>query len=343
MLQWLRDFTDIPLGVYPNLGRYLDPGWNFDDNVGPPQYAQLARQWRDEGAQIVGGCCGVTCDHIRAAHDALADTKPGRPHGAAPAPSAAPATPSKRPGRLAIPATWADDSGRNLCPLPFADLRVDPGVFEPSEGSFLIWKHLFRSGAGRGKHCLDVGCGSGILTIQLALNGATRVHAIDLSKDAVANTMANAFRNGVADRVDGNAEDLFTFRGDGRYDMVVASLYQMPVDPYRQTSGHRPADYWGRNLLDHLIGLLPQILAPQGVAYLMQLSILSQRRTAELLEEAHLDANVVDFDTFSFRPVFLENIDQIRRVEQLSDAYHLSLGQTEVMVAYLLKITHNNG
>lgn len=27
MLPWLRDFTDLPLGVYPNLGRHLDLGW----------------------------------------------------------------------------------------------------------------------------------------------------------------------------------------------------------------------------------------------------------------------------------------------------------------------------
>ena len=60
MLSWLRDFTDMPLGVYPNLGRYLDPGWKFDDETGPDDYAEMARQWRDEGAQIVGGC--LRCD-----------------------------------------------------------------------------------------------------------------------------------------------------------------------------------------------------------------------------------------------------------------------------------------
>src|SRR5688500_3320941 len=67
MLPWLRDFTDMPLGVYPNLGRYQDPGWQFDERVGPDDYAEMARSWRAEGAQIVGGCCGVTPPHIAAA------------------------------------------------------------------------------------------------------------------------------------------------------------------------------------------------------------------------------------------------------------------------------------
>ena len=66
MVSWLRDFTDLPLGVYPNLGRYLDPGWKFDEAVEPEDYASMAKSWREEGAQIVGGCCGVTPEHIGA-------------------------------------------------------------------------------------------------------------------------------------------------------------------------------------------------------------------------------------------------------------------------------------
>ena len=340
MLPWLRDFTDIPLGVYPNLGRYLDPGWNFDQSVGPREYADLATEWRGEGAQIVGGCCGVTCDHIAAAHEALQSTKPGRPRPAKVVSTAGtlpdtgdPVTPPS------VAATWCDEVGRDLYPLRFPSLHIDPDVFAPTEGSFLIWKHLFRTGVGRQKRCLDVGCGSGILSIQLALNGAEHVHAIDVNRDAAANTMANGFRNGVDKRIQADVDDLYTFTPDRRYDLVVASLYQMPVDPYGQVSGHRPADYWGRNLLDHLIGVLPGLLEADGNAYLMQLSILSQLKTAELLDAAGLQSTVIDFDTFSFGPLFRENIEQIRRVEELCDAYHLTQGQQEVMVAYLLKIT----
>ena len=77
--------------------------------------------------------------------------------------------------------------------------------------------------------------------------------------------------------------------------MIVASLYQTPVDPLEQVTTHRPLDYWGRNLIDHLIGKLPEALAPGGVAYVMQLSIIGQQRTAELLEEHGFTARVVDF------------------------------------------------
>ncbi len=342
MLPWLRDFTDMPLGVYPNLGHYLDPGWKFDEKVGPEAYAQLASQWREEGAQIVGGCCGVTPEHIAAMRQKLADTKPGRPRESAPPHSPLPLLSpleSSRPAHLAQP--WADEQGRILYPLPFPEIECDPGVFRPTQGSFLIWKYLFRTGVGVGQRCLDVGCGSGILSVQLALNGASHVHAIDIQGKAVANMLANAFRNGVADRVSGAVVDLYAYLPEEKYDLIVASLYQMPVDPLGEITGHRPVDYWGRSLLDHLILHLPDMLADNGVAYVMQISILGQLRTAELLAEAGLDSKIVDFSFFHFGPAFDENIEQIRRVEQLSDAYHLTFGEDEVMAMYLLEITRH--
>jgi hypothetical protein len=114
----------------------------------------------------------------------------------------------------------------------------------------------------------------------------------------------------------------------------------MPVDPYEEPTGHRPLDYWGRNLLDHFLELLPRLLAPGGRALLMQLSIVGQQRTAELLEQAGLHAEVVDFAFFPFGPLFKANREQILRVEQLSDAFHLAPGGEDVMVAYLLELTH---
>jgi hypothetical protein len=73
----------------------------------------------------------------------------------------------------------------------------------------------------------------------------------------------------------------------------------------------------------------------------MQLSIVGQQRTGEILERAGLDARVVDFAFFPFGPVFEANKPQILRVEQLSDAYHLEHGGEDVMVAYLLEITRS--
>src|SRR4051794_29168939 len=349
MLPWLRDFTDLPLGVYPNLGYYTADGWSFDKTVHAREYADLAATWREEGAKIIGGCCATRPEHVAAARERVRDRPPGRrPAREAPGPSepAAGGGPGGSARNLApalAPAPWVDDSGRWLFPLEFPEIVCEPGVFVPTQGSHLVWKHLFQHRIGADRRCLDIGCGTGLLAIQLALNGAEHVHAIDIERRAVANTLSNAFRNGVADRMTGEAVDLYPWVPKDRYDVVVASLYQMPVDPYDQPNSHRPLDFWGRNLFDHLIMLLPRLLTAGGVAYVMQLSILGQARTAELLAQAGFGARVVDFSFFDFHALFKDRKEQIDRVEQLSDAYHLRFRDEDVMVAYLLEVTPARG
>ncbi len=46
---------------------------------------------------------------------------------------------------------------------------------------------------------------------------------------------------------------------------------------------------------------------------------------------------VVEFSPLPFTPIFSQRSEQIRRVEELSDAYHLKFGDADVMVAYLLE------
>ncbi|HUA03689.1 MAG TPA: homocysteine S-methyltransferase family protein [Solirubrobacteraceae bacterium] len=338
MLAWLRDFTDLPLGVYPNLGYLSAAGWRHEAGVGAEEYAELALRWREEGAQIVGGCCGVGPAQIAAAREALTDTKPGhsRPD-ALPDDSTRSISMTERHSPPATP--WTDTRGRGMYPLDFPDVTVEPGVFAPTQGSFLVWKYFYREGIGAHQRCLDIGCGSGLLTVQLARNGAAHVHGIDIEPAAVKNTMTNAFRNGVADRVSAAVQDLYPWVPEERYDVIVASLYQTPVDPFEPVVSHRPLDYWGRGLVDHLLRMLPEALADDGTAYVMQLSIIGERRTTQLLDRLGYQARVVDFGLFEFTELFSDAREQIARVEELSDAYHLKLGATDVMAAYLLEIT----
>lgn len=75
----------------------------------------------------------------------------------------------------------------------------------------------------------------------------------------------------------------------------------------------------------------------------MQLSIIGQQRTEELLEQHGMTARVVEFSPFPFTPLFSERKRQIEHVEELSDAYHLKFGDGDVMVAYLLEVRQLQG
>jgi len=50
---------------------------------------------------------------------------------------------------------------------------------------------------------------------------------------------------------------------------------------------------------------------------------------------------VVDFGFFEFHDLFRDTQEQIERVEDRSDAYHLALGGQDVVVAYLLEISRS--
>ena len=84
MMHSVRDLTEDavgvmranysgPVGAYPNAGYWTRPNWTFVDQVSPDEYLAEARRWIEAGAVIVGGCCGVGVEHIRALAEGLQD------------------------------------------------------------------------------------------------------------------------------------------------------------------------------------------------------------------------------------------------------------------------------
>lgn len=69
---------------------------------------------------------------------------------------------------------------------------------------------------------LDVGCGSGVLSIAACLLGASYVRAIDISPAAVSATRDNAERNGVAGSIEVDTTPLSAI--EATFDVVVANV-----------------------------------------------------------------------------------------------------------------------
>ena len=68
LVKQLRTMTDLPIGVYAQGDgiAHDDQGWQFGEEKNEAAaYLLAAKQWREDGALIVGGCCGTTPSYIQ--------------------------------------------------------------------------------------------------------------------------------------------------------------------------------------------------------------------------------------------------------------------------------------
>ncbi|HUZ24912.1 MAG TPA: homocysteine S-methyltransferase family protein, partial [Streptosporangiaceae bacterium] len=75
----LRRHCALPVSAQPNAGlpRRV-PGRRFEYHIDGDYFARYARRYVEAGASLIGGCCGTTPTHIRAAVSGVADLRPPR-------------------------------------------------------------------------------------------------------------------------------------------------------------------------------------------------------------------------------------------------------------------------
>jgi len=104
-------------------------------------------------------------------------------------------------------------------------LRIEPGQAfgTGTDETTKLSLEMLESIAPKGKTVLDIGCGSGILSIAALLLGADSALGIDIDQTAVDIATANAVRNNVSDRakyICGNLIDAVT----ESYDIICANI-----------------------------------------------------------------------------------------------------------------------
>lgn len=122
------------------------------------------------------------------------------------------------------------------------DLMVGRETFRPSTISTLLADALeFKPGAV----VVDVGTGSGILSIIAAKLGASKVYGIDAAAETVEIATANAERHGVSDRVEFAQGDMFEpLDPDLEVDVVIGDVSGIP-DEIATVSGWFPSGLSG--------------------------------------------------------------------------------------------------
>ncbi len=74
-LKELKELTQKPIGGYPNVFNVPD-GWTLDNDIqvsvrdlSVEKFLEFAEEWRNLGATIIGGCCGIGPKFIKAVAD----------------------------------------------------------------------------------------------------------------------------------------------------------------------------------------------------------------------------------------------------------------------------------
>lgn len=123
--------------------------------------------------------------------------------------------------RLLIRPTWRseyDPNGRIV-------LDLDPGVAFGTGGheTTRLVLGVIEKYAEKGKRFLDVGCGSGILSVAALLLGCDSAFGVDIDEMAVKTAGENAALNSVSDRFTVVCGDL-TDKVSGTYDIIAANI-----------------------------------------------------------------------------------------------------------------------
>ena len=61
----LKEIYDLPIMAYPEVAVFNFPHYDMSNVIQPNDYLVEAKKWKDAGAQIIGGCCGTTVEHIK--------------------------------------------------------------------------------------------------------------------------------------------------------------------------------------------------------------------------------------------------------------------------------------
>ncbi|MBT4059922.1 MAG: biotin--[acetyl-CoA-carboxylase] ligase [Euryarchaeota archaeon] len=166
-------------------------------------------------------------------------------------------------------------------PLP---ILVPATVYPPREDSELLDIALANLGEGNGRKFLEIGCGSGVISIAAAKRGWD-VSACDINPFAVAATKGNATRNNAqVSTIEGGltSELVFTnsatIESQGPFDVIVWNLpYLSPVNldeprlgPFEDAGlvDTPENNGWGVALLNHL-EQNQKLLSPGGSIYLV--------------------------------------------------------------------------
>ena len=161
---------------------------------------------------------------------------------------------------------------------PRIDIAEDPEVYPPSDDSILLIESL---DVRPGERVLEVGCGSGVVSIHCALNGCI-VTAGDINPRAVELTRRNAASNGAEIEIINT--DVYS-NVEGMFDTIVFNLPYLPVEEEGLLEKAWSGGPDGLGPLPRLLDGADDHLLPGGRVVIVVSSLMDQEALNEALSE----------------------------------------------------------
>ncbi|AGI48475.1 HemK-related putative methylase [Thermoplasmatales archaeon BRNA1] len=159
---------------------------------------------------------------------------------------------------------------------PDLTIMSDSEVYPPSEDSVMFIEALE---IRRGMRVLEIGCGSGVVSIHCALNGA-EVTCGDVNPKAVELANRNAEANGV--RINAVGTDVYSGI-DGKFDLILFNLPYLPVDEEGELAKAWSGGEDGMGPLPRLLEGAPEHLLPGGRVAVVVSSLMDRKRLEEVI------------------------------------------------------------
>ena len=189
-----------------------------------------------------------------------------------------------------------------------------PGVFQPPSDAWMLIRYMEGERLAVGARVLDLCTGSGALAIAAALQGASAVTAVDISRRSVAAVRLNALVNRT--RVTPVRGDLFAAVDGRRFDLIVSNPPYLPGDvselPQRGLARATEAGPSGRAFLDRIAAQAAAHLTDCGTLLLVYSTVCGEPETLESLRFGGLSPRVVFRHRGPLGPQLSARVDWLR-------------------------------